>query len=111
MNMVPVDQKEYERLLSSDLKPIPMPVFDANVPIHELDLMIMPGLGFDSHKNRIGYGMGIYDRFLNRYQDKFAKLPVLIGVAHDFQVFNDCLFPTESHDTPLDVLLTEKQTL
>jgi 5-formyltetrahydrofolate cyclo-ligase len=37
-----------------------------------LDLIVMPGLAFDKEQNRIGYGKGYYDRFLQK-SFEFAK--------------------------------------
>ena len=31
-------------------------------------LMIMPLVGFDEQKNRLGYGAGFYDRYLQKYE-------------------------------------------
>lgn len=33
----------------------------------DIDLIIVPGLGFDKSGYRIGYGAGYYDRYLDRY--------------------------------------------
>lgn len=38
---------------------------DVEVRAEEIDLVLVPGLGFDRHNNRIGYGKGYYDRFLS----------------------------------------------
>lgn len=49
----------------------------------ERTLILMPGVAFDVHRNRIGYGKGFYDRFLS---DKPALQLRSIGVAHQCQV-------------------------
>lgn len=34
----------------------------------EIDIMLVPGLAFDEHHFRIGYGAGYYDRYFARYE-------------------------------------------
>ena len=41
-------------------------------------------VGFDKTLNRLGYGKGYYDRFLNKYLKKSNK-PVTVGIAFSFQ--------------------------
>ncbi|MFN4196562.1 MAG: 5-formyltetrahydrofolate cyclo-ligase [Caldimicrobium sp.] len=66
----------------------------------ELDLILVPGLVFDRHKFRLGYGKGFYDTFLK--ETKAVK----IGVAFYFQVIDN--LPREAHDVKMDYILTEK---
>ena len=69
----------------------------------DLDLVIMPGLAFDTRGYRIGYGYGYYDRFL---ADK-RKSIICVGLAYDSQVVKQ--IPHQNHDRKLDILLTEKR--
>ena len=50
-----------------------------------LDIVIVPALAFDSSKNRIGFGGGYYDTFLNKVRGK-NKNTLFIGVCYDFQM-------------------------
>jgi 5-formyltetrahydrofolate cyclo-ligase len=56
------------------------------VRAQELDLILMPLVGFDTHGNRLGMGGGFYDKSLAflRHRRLWRK-PHLIGLAHDFQ--------------------------
>jgi 5-formyltetrahydrofolate cyclo-ligase len=69
----------------------------------ELDLVVVPGLAFDTSGYRIGYGYGYYDRFL---ADKRNSI-ICVGLAYDSQVVQQV--PHLNHDTKLDILLTEKR--
>ncbi|MDA1353161.1 MAG: 5-formyltetrahydrofolate cyclo-ligase [bacterium] len=85
--------------LSADLVPgkhgIPEPV--ARCPVIKedcVDVWVVPGVGFDAHKYRLGYGKGIYDTLLKN--SKGYK----IGVGYEFQRVQT-VFP-ESHDIKMD---------
>lgn len=67
-------------------------------------LLIMPLSVFDHHGGRIGYGAGHYDRAIAKIIEKGIK-PRLIGMAFDCQ--HEERVPIESHDQPLDAMLTE----
>ena len=62
-----------------------------------LDINIIPLVGFDIHKNRIGYGKGYYDSILK-------KSKYNIGIAYPEQEVK-CI-PVEPWDIPLDEVLT-----
>jgi 5-formyltetrahydrofolate cyclo-ligase len=66
----------------------------------ELELIVVPGLAFDQSHNRLGRGVGYYDRFL-------AGLPKdtpALGLAFDFQVVDR--LPLEAHDVALTDVIT-----
>ncbi|WDQ99626.1 5-formyltetrahydrofolate cyclo-ligase [Devosia sp. J2-20] len=70
-------------------------------PQTEPDVIIMPLLGFDSQGTRLGYGGGYYDRTLAHMK----KSPKLIGLAFAAQELDS--IPRDSHDVPLDAIITE----
>ena len=66
---------------------------------NKLGVIIVPGVAFDTHNNRMGRGRGFYDRALQ--QTNAFK----IGVAFSCQVFSQ--IPTISTDIPMDLVVTE----
>lgn len=88
---------------------IPEPVGHAGdlVAPQDLDLVLVPLLGFDRHGHRLGFGGGYYDRsfaFLNRQPRPHA--PLLVGVGYAFQEL-DTIAP-EPWDVPLDCIVTDQ---
>lgn len=62
------------------------------VPLRKIDLIIVPGVAFDSRGYRLGRGTGYYDRFLSNIPEN----ALTIGLAFDFQLVDN--IPTSSHD-------------
>ena len=73
-----------------------------------LDVVIVPALAFDSKKNRIGFGGGYYDTFLEKVRQKNNKA-LFIGVCYDFQIIDH--IPTEKHDVTLDFVVSENKII
>jgi 5-formyltetrahydrofolate cyclo-ligase len=90
---------------------IPEPVLAPSdlLPADELDLVLVPLVGFDERGNRLGMGGGFYDttfEFLERQQ---SERPRLVGVAHEIQRVDR--IDTESWDIPLPVVVTDCRVL
>ena len=73
------------------------------VDISDIDIVIVPAVAYDVNCYRLGYGGGFYDRFLQKLNPN-AKT---IGIAFDFQIFDE--IPKESHDAKLDFVVTESK--
>lgn len=70
----------------------------------EIDLVLVPVLLGDRTGNRLGYGKGFYDRFLSDCRANCLKIGLSILPAVD-------VIPAESHDIPLDALITPEGVL
>lgn len=69
-----------------------------------LDLILLPGLGFDKLGNRLGYGGGFYDKYLEelpRYKS--------IALAFDFQILD--YLPTSKWDVKVGRIITESKVV
>jgi 5-formyltetrahydrofolate cyclo-ligase len=77
------------------------------VRAQELDLILMPLVGFDMHGNRLGMGGGFYDKSLAflRQRTRWHK-PHLIGLAHDFQRVKK--LEACAWDVPLQAVATDR---
>jgi 5-formyltetrahydrofolate cyclo-ligase len=70
--------------------------------IDEIDLVIVPGIAYDRHFNRLGFGGGFYDRFLADVKSDCVKA----APAFSMQVIDTV--PTDIQDVPVDCIITEK---
>lgn len=70
-----------------------------------LDVLLVPGLGFDPHGNRLGHGGGHFDRLLAQVRAD----ALVAGVALDAQVVD--ALPVEPHDRRVDLVVTPTRTL
>lgn len=64
-----------------------------------IDLILVPGVGFDTCGNRLGRGGGYYDRFINA----LSSHTTLVGVGYDFQ-FQEQV-PTNRRDQKMHYLV------
>ena len=105
---VPVILKEDKRLIAGEIKDRrrdlesqhfgiyqPRPGHVKEVPLEDIDLVVVPGIAFDKDNVRLGRGHGYYDRFLCGLPEKTKA----IGLAFDFQVVDK--LPKDSHDIPV----------
>lgn len=70
----------------------------------ELDLIVAPGVGFDQHFNRLGYGGGYYDRLLSSIPD----VPV-VALAFIEQIVDK--IKTDAHDQKVDKIITDQKII
>ena len=68
-------------------------------------VVLVPLLAFDKKKNRVGYGKGFYDKFLNKNLN-FQKKILTIGIAFSFQKHHK--IQATNNDFQLDYIITEK---
>ncbi|MGR3320174.1 MAG: 5-formyltetrahydrofolate cyclo-ligase [Candidatus Anammoxibacter sp.] len=75
------------------------------VSASEIELVVVPGLGFDREGKRVGFGGGHYDRLLA----KSNKSTLAIAVAFDFQIYNR--IPHCDHDHCVDMVITDHEVI
>ena len=92
--------------------PEPIPSNPLRLAI-EPDCILIPCVGWSSSIEngktyfwRLGYGGGYFDRTLSVLRKKNPKL-ICIGIGFDWQKLNDQQWSAQTHDEPLDMLLTE----
>lgn len=112
---VPISDKKDRRLILSELNSWddlgsgsygilePKKEKIKEIPIEKIDIVIVPGVGFDLNGHRIGHGKGYYDNLL-----KNSKA-LLIGLAYDWQIVKN--IPIEKHDVLMDKIVTEKRII
>ena len=71
------------------------------------DILLVPLVGFDKDLNRLGYGGGFYDRYIEKIEKN--KKIIKIGLAFSYQ--NLKKMQPDLHDKKLDFIITEKEIL
>lgn len=101
----------YEIKDMSELSPgymgIPEPCLtdERIVDLDDVEIIIIPGAGFDYMGSRLGYGAGYYDILLSTRK---RKIPI-IALAYEEQIVDS--IPSEKHDVSVDMIVTEKQII
>lgn len=106
--MVACEVKDIESELKTGAYGIPEPCIETAgiLDAADLEMIVVPGIAFGKNMHRIGYGKGYYDRFLSGLSGQNC---IKTGVGFDIQLL-DCI-PFETHDMPLDIIVTENETV
>jgi 5-formyltetrahydrofolate cyclo-ligase len=83
----------------------PIEARSKRVALEDLRGFLIPGIAFDRTGHRLGRGRGFYDRLLGSLKQNNVH-PIKIGVAFSWQT-SEQEFPCESHDVPMDIVVTE----
>ena len=75
------------------------------VPTTMIDLVVVPGLTFDTQGHRLGRGGGFYDRFLSRLR----RSATTIGLAFDGQIIDRV--PVNDRDIAVEIIVTDRRTV
>ena len=99
--MLPVEIQSLVSGVEDGFMGIREPVEGMPVPVTDIDLVIVPGLAFDEHGNRLGRGRGFYDRFLSH--------PDFHGVACALALEDQVVpsIPVGPSDVGVEMLVTD----
>ena len=81
----------------ADLRSLP----EKQVDVRTLDLIMVPGVGFDRQGGRTGHGKGYYDKLM---QHARPDAP-LVALCFECQLFD--AIPMDDHDIFMDKIVTE----
>lgn len=103
------ERLKFARVINNKFKKnsfgIDEPILSQPVDAKRINLILMPLVGFDKNKNRMGMGAGFYDKTLafKNINSKF-KAPKFFAIAFDFQEVK--ALKTRSWDVPVDGVIT-----
>lgn len=75
------------------------------ISVEQIDLFVVPGLGFTRDGKRLGRGGGYYDATLKAASERSRR----VGLAFSDQIVDD--LPTTDEDVLMDLVVTERETL
>ena len=100
-----VEIRSLDDLIESEYGILEPSIYEPHIEPNELDLIVVPGVGFDRNGGRMGYGAGFYDRYFKKIsKDKMKKI-VKLALAYDFQILEDV--PMNEQDVPVNYIITE----
>lgn len=103
--------KLYEIKDVNELMPGCMGIPEPSVPeerlrgLDDIDLVVIPGAGFDVYGNRLGYGAGYYDILLAQMK---KKIPI-VAPAYKEQIVER--IPAAEHDVRIDKIVTDERVV
>ncbi len=105
--LIPSVIKDFDQDLVPGAYNIPEPGVESLRPLEpqKIDLLIVPGVGFDLEGGRLGYGGGYYDRFFERLT---PGVP-LVALAFEMQILPD--IPLDQWDRHVDIIITENRII
>lgn len=74
------------------------------IPLHEINMVLIPTIALDHQGHRLGSGRGFYDRSLSQYNG------IKVGVTYKKQV-SPYHLTMETHDVPMEYIVTEDYIL
>ena len=80
---------------------------DELINARELDLVLLPLVGFDRYGNRIGMGGGFYDTTFEFKKSSPGTPPQLVGLAHEIQRVEK--IQAENWDIPISAVVTDRR--
>lgn len=121
--VVPVVERGSDVLLFSEIRnypdevglgafgiPEPKKEFIRIVDPATIDLFIVPGVAFDVHGGRLGYGAGYFDQILGRTAASRVSTGVsIIGLAFELQLVDR--IPSSIHDVRVRKIVTEERVI
>lgn len=83
---------------------VPEPEEGIEVPVKKIDVVFIPLLAFDKNGNRVGYGKGFYDNFLQECRKDVIKVGLSLFTAEAK------ISDVNERDIPLDYCVTPEKT-
>lgn len=93
----------YDSVMKSNVYGIAEPIIMNESERAEPAVVLVPGVAFDTAMNRIGYGVGYFDRFLKE------TTALKIGVCYDMQIVPE--IAAEPYDVAMDMLVTDRRVI
>jgi len=101
--MIPIEIRSLTHDLTVTGLGLREPAAGTPIPVSLIDLMIVPGLGFDVYGTRLGRGRGFYDRFLANPEFRGTAC----ALAFEQQYLPE--LPAGPLDRPVDMLVTDAE--
>ncbi len=106
------ENTEFDISILGIKEPKPETTIPLELDEEDVVLAIIPGVVFDGAGNRIGYGGGYYDKYLQRLADgNLHKNICMVAVAYDCQMVEDGMIEREPHDVRVDYIMTETRDM
>ncbi|MBO4390168.1 MAG: 5-formyltetrahydrofolate cyclo-ligase [Lachnospiraceae bacterium] len=100
-------QADLKEAFQGILEPVTTEVVTEEMIRNSYCILVMPGVAFDEAGNRMGYGGGFYDTYLERFE---KDIDLKAALAFEAQICKEGLV-TEEHDRKPDLIITENRVI